>query len=75
MKMDFAELQKKILNHKAKSEYKQAAIVILRDIFSNPKETETVHGNEAEKEGIILKYCATCKTNTWHDQYGCLNDG
>ncbi len=60
MKMDFAELQKKILNHKAKSEYKQAAIVILRDIFSNPKEPETVHGNEAEKE-VCYKTGKPCK--------------
>jgi len=33
MKLDFEYLKKEILNYKAKSEYKQASIVILRNIF------------------------------------------
>lgn len=33
MKLDFETLEKEILGYKAKSEYKQASILILRNIF------------------------------------------
>jgi hypothetical protein len=33
VRLSFDELKDKILKHKAKSEYKQASIVILRNIF------------------------------------------
>ncbi len=34
-KMSFEELKKELINYKCKDEYRQASIVILRDIFKS----------------------------------------
>lgn len=67
MKLDFKELKQALLDYKAKSEYKQAAIIMLRNIF---KEAETkqyaIHSvvfNEAENCTKCLKPKRT-KPNT-----------
>ena len=46
--------------------------LLKRAALSNPKEPETVHGNEAGKGGIQKKFCEVCSQETYHDSHGCL---
>jgi hypothetical protein len=58
MKLDFKELEKAILKSSAKSEYKQASIVILRKIFKEAESEQLILSGvmvSACKEGYLLK--------------------
>ena len=45
MKLSFKELEEKILKFDAKSEYKQASIVMLRNIFEDQRLKEGIYEN------------------------------
>ena len=42
MKLDFKELEQALLDYKAKSEYKQAAIIMVRNIFKEAKAEQLI---------------------------------
>lgn len=77
MKLDFKELEQSLLDYKAKSEYQQAAIIMLRNIF---KEAETkqynIHDVVVPKGTLCLcgqpelpQYSPCCSLRCWHDQF------